>query len=120
MPTKESASVLHAGGERRATRAWFREQQMHIAERTLEEPPFAVAKVELPQPNEAVRHAEPAHGREVREETLAPCTQRRRVVRADVFEVRDLHVRRLAQRIRDGGDRGNEAARENEALDVVD
>jgi len=40
-------------------------------------------------------------------------------MRADVLEVEDLEVGRARERVRDDGDAGNEAARENEALDEV-
>src|ERR1700683_5846729 len=56
----------------------------------------------------------------MREEIAAPFGQRARVMRTQVFEVKDLQVTGAADGLRQRRDRGNEAAWEDVALDIID
>src|SRR5688572_11294119 len=68
------------------------EQHLYRAQLPFEETTLAVAEVVFPEPDEGIPEAEFAHPGQVAEEPFTPAPQRARVVRPDVFQVKNLEV----------------------------
>src|ERR1700678_2936626 len=96
------------------------QQHLDVADVALAKAAFAVAKVELPHPDEFFRVAEPAHELDVLEHPQAPVLQGLRVVRREVFEMDQAQITRARERIAQRCHRRDEAAGKNVLLDEVD
>ena len=76
--------------ERRAPAQGLGQEELHVAERALDEAALAVGEVVLPQAQEAARRSPSARASCLRARKRSrQCAQRARVVRAEVLQVRE-------------------------------
>lgn len=69
------------------------EDHLDVADVALKECPLTVTEIILPQTDKAVEIPERAHRIKVGKEPLAPGAQLAGVVRSDVFQIQESHIR---------------------------
>ena len=110
----ESAALMRNPPPKR-----FGQNQLNIADIPFGKTTLTIAKIILPHSNEGLWKSLPPDRVNVGKKTPAPFTQGPGIVRGDILQVHQLQVRRLGNRVADGGDRRNAAARENIAFDKI-
>src|SRR5688572_26708576 len=92
VPQSNTGTAPDSDG--RASVAGLDEHHLHVADRALRKPAFAIAEIEFPHPNERVVVAERADLGKVVEQVAPPLVQRPRVVSTDILEMKDAQIAR--------------------------